>query len=238
MKGVLFIRCALSICLISGCELLGVESQAISAKVQRPGNPKGSIKGISNSLLKQAQRIEIGEAALLTQAERLDFVKRMRKEAAVKAFLDVISFAEGSFKNRPYEHSLRGYLLRYPNVSFVGFEDHPQIVICSSSLGMTICSSAAGRYMFLYKTWKQLARILGLKDFSPGNQDLGAIYLLWQHDALDDILHGRFERAVRKVCDIWASFPGSSYGQPQKRMKDLKKLFEERLQYYLNGGQL
>ncbi|KKS68170.1 MAG: Lysozyme [candidate division TM6 bacterium GW2011_GWE2_42_60] len=215
MEGVLFIRRVVGMffaCLAGGCGLMGAVSP------------------------QKSERVKAG--SLLTQAERLDFVRLMKKEPAILAFLDAIGFAEGSFKNRPYEHSLKGYLLRYPGVSFYGFKDHPQTVICSSSLGRQICSSAAGRYMFLSKTWERVAKSLGLKDFSPVNQDLGAIYLVWQHDALDDILQGRFERAIYKVRDVWASFPGSSYGQPQKRMRELKKLFNERLQYYTNGGRL
>ena len=74
-------------------------------------------------------------------------------------------------------------------------------------------SSASGAYQFLERTWNGLAKQHGLTDFSPRSQDLGAIALLKQSGALDAILKGDFDTAVKKANRTWASLPGSPYAQ-------------------------
>src|SRR5512139_1244538 len=43
---------------------------------------------------------------------------------------------------------------------------------------------AAGAFQFLPSTWKRVADALGLPDFSPPNQDAGAVYLIDGRGAL------------------------------------------------------
>lgn len=239
MKLAVLIKKALCLCLVFEWVFCEASTQRQSQKSSQKQFSDGvdTVSAQKKMGIKSVLKVEkIG--AFLTKAERLNFVRRMKKEPAVRAFLDMISYAEGSFKNRPYEHALRGYLLRYPNISFSSFREHPHKVICAPSLGREICSSAAGRYMFLYPTWLRVSQNLGLSDFSPGNQDDGATFLLWENDALEDLLQGRIERAIFKVRKVWSSLPGSQNKQPTVPLSKVKKVFNERLKYYTNGGRL
>lgn len=69
-----------------------------------------------------------------------------------------------------------GYNARYPGGTFNnGFADHPRTaapIASGPDAGST--SDAAGRYQFLSSTWDGEAKKLGLKDFSPANQDAAA----------------------------------------------------------------
>lgn len=58
--------------------------------------------------------------------------------------------------------------------SFEDFSDHPNAPQPTADGKQ---SSAAGRYQFVYKTWKRAQAALGLEDFSPENQDRAAWWL-------------------------------------------------------------
>lgn len=49
---------------------------------------------------------------------------------------------------------------------------------------------------------------------------MGALFLIKRRGALEDVIAGRFESAVKKCNREWASLPGSPYGQPTKTMAD------------------
>ena len=66
----------------------------------------------------------------------------------------------------------------------------------------------------------------GFADFSPMNQDLGAVALILGRKALDDVIAGRFEQAVIKCNREWASLPGSPYGQPVVTMAKARQVYE------------
>lgn len=128
----------------------------------------------------------------------------------VQAFLGLIRDTEGTAKGadpyRVYGGSTKNQIkdLSKPDFKRWGF---------TQTDGKKNTSSASGAYQFLERTWNGLAKQHGLKDFSPRSQDLGAIALLKQSGALDAILKGDFDTAVKKANRTWASLPGSPYAQ-------------------------
>ncbi|WP_151446728.1 glycoside hydrolase family 24 protein [Lacisediminimonas profundi] len=121
----------------------------------------------------------------------------------VQAMLRVIRRGEGTA-------DAGGYQRLFGGGTFDSLADHPRQVIKKS--GYT--SSAAGAYQILSSTWDETKRIMKLPDFSPRSQDLAAIGRIKARGALDDVLAGRFTKAVNKIAREWASLPGSPYGQP------------------------
>lgn len=156
--------------------------------------------------------------AKLTQAE----VKESLDNGNVQAFLRVIRLGEGT-------SDPAGYRRMFGGKHFESFTDHPRIANTATfKNGKTVTSTAAGAYQFLSKTWDGLVSQYGLADFSEETQDLGAALLINQVRALGDVIAGNFELAVKKCASIWASLPGSPYGQPTITMeKALAKYKDE-----------
>ncbi|MBA3953694.1 glycoside hydrolase family 104 protein [Candidatus Dependentiae bacterium] len=152
-------------------------------------------------------------------------LETLLKESRVKAFLDVIAYAEGTLH-------INGYNTLYGGQVFYGYSDHPRKVLTYMSRRQLLKSSAAGRYQILQRTWDMWAPKLCLKNFGPESQDKLALALIRQMGALYDVVEGRFELAIKKVSPIWASLPGASYNQPMLSLKDLKYLYHKRLQAY------
>ena len=82
-----------------------------------------------------------------------------------------------------------------------------------------LTSTAAGAYQFLAKTWDGLVAQFDFEDFSPRNQDLGAVALIAGRGALEDVIAGRITDAVQKCRKEWASLPGAGYGQPERTVR-------------------
>jgi muramidase (phage lysozyme) len=131
----------------------------------------------------------------------------------VKAFLHTIRVGEGT-------SDPMGYRRHFGGSHFDTYADHPRRIITAGLGSNRYDSSAAGAYQFLSKTWTECATALGLADFSPRNQDAAALFLIDRRRALDDVIAGRFEDAVKKCAREWASLPGSPYGQPTKTMHE------------------
>lgn len=123
--------------------------------------------------------------------------------ANMQAFLRVIRTGEGTADAGGYKRIFGGQ-------TFSSFADHPRIKVTKG--GYT--STAAGAYQALSSTWDETRRVMGLSDFSPASQDLFAVGRIAARGALDDVIAGRFEKAVRKCANEWASLPFSPYGQP------------------------
>lgn len=101
--------------------------------------------------------------------------------------------------------------------SFDDYSDHPGTSKSfRESSGRRNRSTAAGAYQHLERTWDAQRERLGLKDFSPRNQDISAVSLIDQAGALDDVLKGDVRSFARKVSGTWASMPASRYDQPKK----------------------
>ncbi len=137
----------------------------------------------------------------------------------VRAFLRMIRNGEGTADEDGYRRMFGGKL-------FDSFADHPQEPQTHMLGDKLITSTAAGAYQFLAKTWDGLVRQYGFADFSPKNQDLGAVALIAGRTALDDVIAGRFVVAVGKCAREWASLPGSPYGQPVVSMAKAKAVYE------------
>lgn len=151
------------------------------------------------------------------------------QDSNVQAFLRMLRHGEGTAGDD-------GYRVMFGGAHLVGldglpgtaddFADHPRQLITRKLAGKPISSTAAGAYQFLSKTWDGLVRDYGFADFTPSNQDLGAVALILGRKALDDVKAGRFEDAVRKCNREWASLPGSPYGQPVVTMARARQEYE------------
>lgn len=137
----------------------------------------------------------------------------------VKAFLRVIRAGESGQSEDAYRMMFGGGLFQAPPW------DHPKEPI--TIRGLT--STAAGAYQFLASTWRATAAQFNLADFSPPNQDRGAIARIAIRGALGDVTSGNFQDAVRKCAREWASLPGSPYGQPMRTLA-------QALETYTNFG--
>ena len=131
------------------------------------------------------------------------------------AFLAMIRQSEGTA-------GANGYRTYYGGSLFDSFADHPNIA--HKAAGIT--STAAGAYQFLYSTWKECQRALGLPDFSPASQDQAALYLLKRSGALAAIDAGQFTRAVQLAAPTWASLPGAGYGQHENSLAALQLAYQ------------
>ena len=131
------------------------------------------------------------------------------KDPRVAAFLDALAAMEGT----------KGYNSGFGNTPFDVTKGHPNISHkFKETTGKTNNTTAAGRYQFLYDTWtgleKKLPDIKG--NMSPQNQDVAAIELIRERGALDSILKGDFDTALRKTGPTWASNPYANYKQPKR----------------------
>ena len=144
-------------------------------------------------------------------------------DANMRAFLDTISYAEGTY-------SPDGYRTIFGGDTFEDFTDHPRERV---PFGDTY-STAAGRYQFLEDTWDGVSSTLDLANFNPENQDLAAVKLIENRGADDEVEAGEFEEAIEAVNREWASLPGSPYGQPTKSLEELQGVYEASLQKYEN----
>jgi len=140
------------------------------------------------------------------------------RDPKVRAFLDMISVAEGTTKY--------GYHTLVGNTRLLSLAKHPGITV---TLSPTLRSTAAGRYQFLQRTWNDVARALALPDFGPRSQDIAAVELIRRRGGLTPILQGRIQDAITAVRKEWASFPGAGYGQGEKSITFMLGAFNRAL---------
>lgn len=145
----------------------------------------------------------------------------------LKAFLDMIAVSEIGVKllaksDNGYNVLVGGALFDDQGTAdllFDDYKDHPRTVI---NLGRGLRSSAAGRYQILVRYYDAYRKLLSLPDFSPPSQDAIAIQMIKEQHALDDVEAGRFDEAVKKCANIWASLPGAGYGQHENMLAYLR----------------
>ncbi len=161
------------------------------------------------------------------------FLMGVSKDPRVKAFLDLLAHGEGTSYHPEVKMLPDQYRISFCNDGKIAsFKDHPRKKCCNRVGDRIICATAAGRYMFLQRTWDWVREKLALNDFSPTNQDLAAIYLLMESGALDEILKNNIKGAIAKASRFWAPMPGSSYNQPQTKLSELLGIYQKRLTFY------
>lgn len=107
---------------------------------------------------------------------------------------------------------------------FDNYQDHPRKLVKLTRLG--ISSTAAGRYQLLARYYDAYRKQLGLRDFSPINQDRIALQQIRERGALPLIQAGQIQIALERVKNIWASLPGAGYGQPEHSLAKLLAAYQ------------
>lgn len=148
-----------------------------------------------------------------------------------KNFLDLTAWSEGTStskitKDNGYDVIVSGVdgQHRMTDYSAHPFANgRPAIVINHAGLK----STASGRYQIMLETWKEVSAHLGLKDFSPENQDAACVELLRRRKALPAIQQGNIEAAICLCHNEWASFPGNNYDQGGHALTDLMEQYKQ-----------
>lgn len=97
--------------------------------------------------------------------------------------------------------------------SFDSFDDHPRIhkdittheVVADWRNYPRPTSSAAGAYQITESTWDDFTGKFGPMSFTPENQTLCAVWLMDRAGALEDVIAGRLDAAIRKLTKVWTS---------------------------------
>lgn len=136
-----------------------------------------------------------------------------------KALHDSIAFAEGT-EGRGSD----GYNIAFTHRQFSSCARHPNMNICSGSP----CSTAAGRYQFLKRTWDTIARANNATTFQAENQELGAQYLITRVrrarvPADRPMTAAEFDNAMSRLSYEWASLPPGRYGQPSHSGTEMRR---------------
>lgn len=148
-----------------------------------------------------------------------------------QAFLDMIAISE--IGPELLAKSDNGYNVLFGGKLFTGYADHPRVFTeFTDKRGNKLKSSAAGRYQLLARYFDAYKKLLKLPDFSPASQDAIALQQIKERGALPEIDAGRFDEAVKRCSNIWASLPGAGYEQHENDLDDL------RIAYVGAGGTL
>lgn len=145
------------------------------------------------------------------------------------AFLELIASGEiGSAIEAQSDDGYNVLVGSTPNhvLTFDSYTTHPNV------LNQVLNSTAAGRYQFLSRYWAHYRQLLNLPDFSPLSQDIWAIQLVRERQALPLIDAGRITSAITLCNNIWASLPGSPYGQRTSASPSINDF----LRVYTNAG--
>jgi muramidase (phage lysozyme) len=144
--------------------------------------------------------------------------EQLLADPRVQALLDAIAYAEGT--DRAVDGVSRGYDVIVGYVARVtDFSRHPNRYVPAAN------STAAGRYQFLSSTWGELNR----PDFTPHNQDVGAVMLMQRRRMVAPLLADDPRQAILNGNREWASLPGSPYGQPTYPMATLLDIYARSL---------
>lgn len=144
------------------------------------------------------------------------------------AFLAMIGWSEGTRTSAATKCD--GYDVIVTGVDgkpeiFTDFANHPFFNRSPKFIRPGLSSTASGRYQLLYRWWVQYKASLNLPDFSPASQDAVALQQIRERGALPLIDAGDIPLAIQRCSNIWASFPGAGYSQPEHRMDRLITAF-------------
>lgn len=143
-------------------------------------------------------------------------LKKALQDHNVQAFLKAIRLGEGTSDEAGYYRIVGGGM-------FQDTSKHPNIRVWIPRYN--VYSSAAGAYQFLFRTWQSLCKQYGFTDFEPETQDEGAVALIAEKRALEDVMFGELEKALTKCAPIWASLPASKAGQRRERYEDIERVY-------------
>jgi len=177
----------------------------------------------------------------------------VKADKRITAFLDLIAWSEGT-TTHPLT-KCDGYDVIVTGVdglhTFTDFSTHPfalgraPILVRPSCQGSdavydaethkllhpaempqpALHSTASGRYQFILPSWQKIAARIFAGTFSPANQDMAAIHVLHNLNAVQPILGGYYMEAVHLCSEEWASFPGNLFGQPVHTEDELTKQY-------------
>lgn len=132
------------------------------------------------------------------------------QSSQITAFLEMLSLSEGTSGIGYHGYDcIVGSTKAHPKL-FTSYADHPRVSVL---LRPGLTSTAAGKFQILARNYDAYRRSLRLPDFSPASQNRIAIQMIREQRAIDDVVAGRVEVAIRKCSNIWASLPGANYGQ-------------------------
>lgn len=174
------------------------------------------------------------------------------KEPKVKAFLDVIAWAEGT------DVEVGDGLQMGYDVMYGGTLKKPKLM---PDLYQHPGKVASGRYQAVPGTWEEAKKILGLFDMTPESQDIFAVYAIKKKrpKLIDFLLNDNFPEAVEEGSLEWASFPNraaskndvennpTSYyvytsgprkgqKQPAHKLSEITRNYKNALTQYENGN--
>lgn len=138
----------------------------------------------------------------------------------LNAFLDMIAFSEGTIGLGDDGYNK----LVNPAKFFESYDRHPDVLV---QVRKGLKSTGAGRYQHLSRHWEWYRDGIPLPDFGPESQDRWAIQLIRERKALSLIEAGRIPEAIKRCSNIWASFPGAGYKQPEHTLGNLLAKYQE-----------
>lgn len=166
--------------------------------------PAGSVpSGSSITVGPPGQEVQLTEGA-----DGIYTLAMQGGDPYIRAFMRAISVGEGT--KGPTKNCPDPYRVMYGGKCIEEYT-HPKKAVTAGKY----TSSAAGRYQYLWSTWKPVAKKNGIpvEEFTPMNQDK-TVYNMLKDLGLDKTLAaGNIDEALRKTNRIWASLPGSPYGQ-------------------------
>jgi hypothetical protein len=126
------------------------------------------------------------------QAGTADTVRKDLKDPRVKALLDLLGWSEGA---KAMWHTSHGSMPPLTDLSEFPYAAKVPV----------------GRYQFEAPTYDEFAKArLGLKDFSPESQDMTAVMMLRELNAVEAIQRNDLAGAIAGLSKRWASVPISS----------------------------